>query len=378
MRVIQLVDKLNSGGGVPSFVYDLCFALKEAGCDITLIGILKNNSEKKAPYEELEAASIDVFELDAQSKKKAIIEYIPKLRERIKSIAEDKPTILNMHLKLSVLMGCFASIGLRNVKCVETYHNTYLHYHLQFNALRPFIKKYITVSETSRLELINFFHAPENKVVAVPNGVDRKKLRTMAGKPEKHDYLSIVSAGRLSYEKNFTVPVEALSSICSPTVRYTIIGDGPDKEKVDAARHGNENIILTGALPRSGVLKHLASADIVIMPSLWEGRSILQMEAMAFDVPLIIADVPGLREPFAESELKKEEEFRICRFGYIVRNNETHSFQLAIESFLAEGNQILRMRDYIKQISQSNELYITAKNYLEVFMSVMADSGKGD
>ena len=129
MRVIQLVDKLNSGGGVPSFVYDLCFALREAGCDITLIGILKNDSEKKAPYEQLDAAGIDVVELDAPSKKKAIIEYVPKLRETIKSTAGAESAILNMHLKLSVLMGCLASIGLRNVECVETYHNTYLHYH---------------------------------------------------------------------------------------------------------------------------------------------------------------------------------------------------------------------------------------------------------
>lgn len=50
MRVIQLVDKLGPSGGVPSFVYDLCFALKDAGCDITLIGILNNKSDKKAPY----------------------------------------------------------------------------------------------------------------------------------------------------------------------------------------------------------------------------------------------------------------------------------------------------------------------------------------
>ena len=371
MRVIQLVDKLNSGGGVSSFVYDLCFALREAGCDITLIGILKNDSEKKAPYEELETAGIDVVELDALSKKKAITYYIPKLRETIKNIASGEQTILNMHLKLSVLMGCCASIGLRNVKRIETYHNTYLHYHLQFNVLRPFIKKYITVSETSRLELIRDFHAPKDKVVAAPNGVDRIKLRALAGKPEKHDYLSIVSVGRLSYEKNFTVPVDALSSICSPMVRYTMIGEGPDKEKVDAARHGNENIILTGALPRNEVLKHLASADIVIMPSLWEGRSILQMEAMAFDDPLIISDVPGLREPFEELELSTGELYRRCKFGYIVRTNDAKSYAAAVENYLSNSKNREQMRNAVKQTSEKNDISITSKQYLKVFASVI-------
>ncbi len=371
MRVVQLVDKLSLVGGVPSFVYDLCFALREAGCDITLIGILKNDSEKKAPYEELKAAGIDVIELDAPSKKKAIIEYIPKLRRTIKSIAVDEPTILNMHLKLSVLMGCLASIGLKNVKGVETYHNTYLHYHLQFNILRPFIRKYITVSETSRLELINDFHAPKNKVVAAPNGVDRKKLRAMAGEPEKHNYLSIISVGRLSYEKNFVVPVEALSSICSPSAHYTMIGDGPDREKVDAARHGNESIILTGALPRREVLKHLASADLVIMPSLWEGRSILQLEAMAFDLPLVLSDVPGLREPFGEPELSENESYRRCEFGYLVKTNDTISYQEAIQDFIHNRSNWELMKQCVRKTSVENDIRRMISTYLDVYREVI-------
>ena len=371
MKVIQLVDKLSPSGGVPSFAYDLCFALKEAGCDITLIGILNNDSEKKAPYEELKSAGIDVVELDAPSKKKAIINYIPKLREIIKSIAEDETTILNMHLKLSVLMGCIASIGLRNIKCVETYHNTYLNYHLQFNLMRPFIKKYITVSETSRLELINEFHASENKVIAAPNGVDREKLRAMAGKPERHDYLSIVSVGRLSYEKNFAVSVEALASICSPSIRYTMIGDGPDREKVDAARHGNNNIVLIGSLPRNEVLKHLASADIVIMPSLWEGRSILQMEAMAFGVPLIISDVPGLREPLGENELKEGELYRQCEFGFIVSTNMITAYSRALQEMLNNKSFLEHARAYINSKSIEIDMKSTIDKYLSAYNSVI-------
>lgn len=376
MRVIQLVDKLNSGGGVPSFVYDLCLALKEAGCNITLVGILKNDSDEKAPFKELQAAGINIIEINAPSKKKAITNYIPKLRRTIKNIANKEQTVLNMHLKLSVLMGCLASIGLNNVKCVETYHNTYLNYHLQFNALRPFIKKYITVSETSRLELINEFHAPEKKVVAAPNGIDRKKIRKIAGEPIKHDYISIVSVGRLSYEKNFAVSVDALSTICSPTVRYTLIGDGPDLEIVDVARHGNENIILTGTLPRSEVLKHLASADLVIMPSLWEGRSILQLEAMAFDVPLMISDVPGLREPFKEQALQEDELYRCCRFGYLVKTSDTSAYQEAMRVFLQNQSTWGSMKQCIREVSLENDIQMMISIYLDVYKKITINKSR--
>ena len=54
MKIIHIMDNLGVSGGVNSFVYDLCYALKEQGCDVSLIGILdsqdKDNAEVvKAP-----------------------------------------------------------------------------------------------------------------------------------------------------------------------------------------------------------------------------------------------------------------------------------------------------------------------------------------
>lgn len=364
MKVIQLVDELDLTGGVPVFVYDLALALQKEGCEVIIIRIIEKNAEKKESYDELLAAGIKVISLGANSKINAITKHLSQLRRIIKEISHDEKTILNMHLKLSVLMGCIASAGIKNIVRIETYHNTYLHYHLQFNALRPFIKKYITVSETSRLELINQFNAPADKVLAAPNGVDREKLRKMAGPVEKHEYISIVSVGRLSYEKNFTVPVEALSSICSPSVQYTMIGDGPDREKVEAVRNGNEFITLTGSLERKDVFKHLAAADLVIMPSLWEGRSILQLEAMAFDVPLMISDVPGLREPFQENELNSGESYRRCRFGYLVRAKDKCSIREAVEDYVKNKEHVeANMRETVKAISYENDIAKTANRY---------------
>ncbi|MFQ9812846.1 MAG: hypothetical protein ACLRY7_08105 [Hominenteromicrobium sp.] len=34
MKVIQIMDNFIVEGGVNSFVYDLCYALKEQGCDV--------------------------------------------------------------------------------------------------------------------------------------------------------------------------------------------------------------------------------------------------------------------------------------------------------------------------------------------------------
>lgn len=364
MKIIHIMDNLGVSGGVNSFVYDLCFALKAQGCDVSLIGILKKGYERNPEIAQLRAAGIRVECVGATSKKDAIIHSIGKLKTLIKDIADGDATVCNLHLKLSVLMGVLATRGLKNVKCVETYHNTYHHYHLQCWACSPFIKKYICVSETAKEEMHRRFKIPYKKLVAIPNGVSRSKIRTLAKlqeyKPQKGK-VHIVSVGRLSYEKNFIVPVKAFVDMCNENVWYTLVGGGPQEEEIRSIASSNPYITLTGALSREETLQILAKADIVVMPSLWEGRSILQLETMSLDKPMIISDVPGLREPFRESALAENELFRACDFGFLVRTNELEPYRLAVQFFIK--NKDTTNYPAIKEISEQNDMEKVARAY---------------
>ena len=366
MKVIQIADDLSTGGGVNSFVYDLCYALKEQGCDVSLIGILKKGYDLNSEISQLRAAGIRVECISAVSKKDAIIHCIGKLKTLIKDIADGDSTVCNLHLKLSVLMGVLATRGLKNVKRVETYHNTYHHYHLQCWVCSPFIKKYICVSETAKEEMHRRFKTPYKKLVAIPNGVSRSRIRTLAKiqeyKPQKGK-IHIVSVGRLSYEKNFMAPVKAFINVCNENVQYTLVGGGPQEEEIKSIAFSNPYITLTGALSREKTLQILAKADIVVMPSLWEGRSILQLETMALDKPMIISDVPGLREPFQESALDENELFRVCDFGFLVKTNELESYRAAIRFFMNNKNTVDCAM--IREISEQNDMNKVAISYIK-------------
>lgn len=367
MKIFHVIDSLLTGG-VNSFVYDLCAAQKEAGEDVCIIVILKN--DEKADITPV-PDGVPAAYLNAPGKKAAILRYIPKLRKVIKRMAAGEETICNLHLKLSVLMGGLAAAGLKNVRCVETYHNSYRHYHLEFFLMQPFIKKYITVSETARQEMFDRFHAPKDKVIAAPNGIDREMIRRLAGEKQEHSFVQLISVGRLSREKNLSVPAEALSDRCNKDLRYEIIGDGEEKAKVEAARKRNEYITLAGTLPRDEVLKHLASADLLIMPSLWEGRSILQLEAMALDLPMIISDVPGLREPFGELPLRGNESWRRCVFGYLVKPKAKEAYLAAVQDFVMHPNLDDDMRPVIEAVSKKNGSEYTVEKYKAAYISVI-------
>ena len=365
------MDNLITAGGVNSFVYDLCIALKEAGQDVTLIGIIGDPVEVEGQALSVREAGIPVHCLCMNSKKKALAIGIPKLRRLVKEIAGAEKTICNLHLKLSVLMGGLSTIGLKNVKCVETYHNTYHHYHLEYFLMRPRIKKYITVSETAKQEMFDRFHAPKDKVVAAPNGVDREKLRSMVLKfGHGGEYVSVISVGRLSYEKNLIIPVKAFSVLCNKNIRYTVIGDGPQRQEIEESARGNKFIRFLGAVPRQTVLEELGAADVIVMPSLWEGRSILQLEAMAFDLPMILSDVPGLREPFGELPLKDGEKWRKCNFGYLVGVEDEGAYREVVQHFYDHKDQWVSMKETVKRTSISNNITQMVSDYIKVYYEV--------
>lgn len=374
MNVIQIMDNFNVGGGVNSFVYDLCYALKSNGCSVCLIGILVDGFDNNPEIMELRKSDIQVVCLGAKSKADAVFNYKNRLRKLLKEVSRNEKTICNLHLKLSVLMGIVATMGLRNIKCIETYHNTYHHYHLQCWACSPFIKKYITVSETAKNEMHDRFLIPYNRIISIPNGVPREKIKFMS-KSENiiHDeeIIRVVSVGRLSYEKNFKIAVQALVELSDNNFKYILIGSGPEELEIKKLAQRNPRITMMGALSREDALSEVSKADIVLMPSLWEGRSIFQMEAMALDKPLIISDVPGLREPFGEPELEVDEKFRVCSFGYLVRTLDCESYKGALKHFSINKNRVLdKMIDSVRKVSVMNDINKTAVEYIECYKSV--------
>ena len=166
MKVIQIMDNLETDGGVNSVVYDLCQAQRVLGADVSLIGIMDRGNSNNEQVQALRALGVSVHCLGAKSKPDALLRYVFALRNLIYEISGGETVICNLHLKLSVLMGTMAAVGLSNVVCIETYHNTYHHYWLQYNLCKFMIREYICVSETAYKEMQLRFHTPKHKPVS--------------------------------------------------------------------------------------------------------------------------------------------------------------------------------------------------------------------
>ncbi|MFF1449438.1 glycosyltransferase family 4 protein [Streptomyces sp. NPDC058274] len=104
----------------------------------------------------------------------------------------------------------------------------------------------------------------------------------------------VVCVGRLCRQKGQDVLLEAWGSVARrvPGARLVLVGDGPDAEGLRAL--APDSVLFAGAAPDA--VPWYRAADLVVLPSRWEGMALAPLEAMACGRPVVVTDVDGARE----------------------------------------------------------------------------------
>lgn len=117
--------------------------------------------------------------------------------------------------------------------------------------------------------------------------------------PRKDDELRIVYAGKLAVAKGVLWLIQALDRIQVPeNKRVSLLvagaGGGEEVESIRAAAAGNDRVRFLGALPQEELAKVFRSADVFVLPSMFEGLPLVAIEALACGCHAVISDLPGM------------------------------------------------------------------------------------
>ncbi|MEV0092645.1 glycosyltransferase family 4 protein [Streptomyces sp. NPDC050738] len=106
--------------------------------------------------------------------------------------------------------------------------------------------------------------------------------------------LSVVCVGRLCMQKGQDVLLQAWSAVVArfPDARLVLVGDGPDGEAL--RRAALPSVTFVGAVKDTAAWYR--AADLVVLPSRWEGIAVAPLEAMATGRAVVVTDVDGARE----------------------------------------------------------------------------------
>ncbi|MCP4641826.1 MAG: glycosyltransferase family 4 protein [bacterium] len=170
---------------------------------------------------------------------------------------------------------------------------------------------FVTVSESTRHELVSILGVPEERVHHVPNGVcldefdatfdtdalEAAKKRLGIARPY------FIHLGTVEPRKNIPRLVEAYARLrerCADCPQLVLVGKPgwlcePSLEAI-AAHGGAGDIVHVGYLERQEALTLLRGALGCVYPSLYEGFGLPVLEAMAARTPVITSNVSSMPE----------------------------------------------------------------------------------
>ena len=159
----------------------------------------------------------------------------------------------------------------------------------------------IAVSHYTKAKLVGNYDVPEWKITVVHNAVSRKESSPVraAGKPFGEKL--VLFLGRVTSQKGPGYFIDAAARVLKtdPTIRFVMAGSGdmlPGMIERAAEHRIGLNFHFTGFLRGSEVERIYAMSDLYVMPSVSEPFGISSLEAVMYDVPVIVSRQSGVGE----------------------------------------------------------------------------------
>jgi glycosyltransferase involved in cell wall biosynthesis len=156
------------------------------------------------------------------------------------------------------------------------------------------------------------------------------KARALLGMPGSGPTVGAV--GRLVEQKGHRFLLRAMAVVlrAHPAGQLVIIGEGPLQARLEAEASLlgiADSVRFLGARP--DVERLLPALDVLVSASLWEGLSIVILEALAAGVPVVATDVSGSREALTDG---------LGTCGLIVRPGDAEGLARAVLALLDDGD----------------------------------------
>lgn len=159
-------------------------------------------------------------------------------------------------------------------------------------SIEPSVRRYLGVSD--------------DRLATIPNAVDVERCDSLARPVDGHHMrrfvpsdaaFILVSVGRIEQNKGFHVLAGALASLASRSWCWVVIGDGPFRPALQrqlAALGLGDRVRLLGRATSRDLHAWYEAADVFVHPTLYEGSSLVTLEAMAHRRAVIATTAGGL------------------------------------------------------------------------------------
>lgn len=158
--------------------------------------------------------------------------------------------------------------------------------------------KIVAISREIYNDLINC-GVHKDKIVYIPNSVDTEYYTPSILKTWDSP-MNILFVGRLTEQKGVDTLLRAMKEVIAKGINHlslTLVGDGPLRVELESIVNDLEikqYVKFVGSM--SDVIQHYRNSHILVIPSHWEGLSLVLLEGMACGLAIVASTLGGNRE----------------------------------------------------------------------------------
>ena len=340
MRILHVVTRLGLGGA-ERVAETLASRMATGGNEITFVPVAASRDRAIADDMQASLVAAGVGVIDAGSMVTAKVAVLAAAGRLAETVERFRPDLVHLHTEIPEFAWVLAGLRsrrARDVPLVRTVHNTVLWG--GWGRLGRFAERRLdrasvaAVSEAASDAFVAWRvtagRQPGNPVV-IYNGVDVGALGDPPRKGRTPPLLCF--AGRFEPQKGIDVLLAAMGHLTAsdPPHRLAIYGSGTLEGAVSRAAEAWPDRLVVGP-PRADLRSHLGSFDAILLPSRFEGLSVLAIEALCSGVPVIATSAKGLDEVFPEGYPRRCTPGDPVAFASLVRDFLTNR-----ETWMAEA-----------------------------------------
>jgi len=155
----------------------------------------------------------------------------------------------------------------------------------------------LTVSSSAKADICRDFRVKPEKVHIIPLGVDTRLFHPRPGQPRVPGRIVAVTSADLPL-KGLPTLLRAVAKLVTERDAHLVVIGSPSaatREQLTQLALG-ERVTFASGLPDAEYARVLASAEVAVIPSLYEGFSLPAVEHMASGTPLIASKAGALPE----------------------------------------------------------------------------------
>jgi len=305
MKIALVYDAIYpyiKGGGEKRF-YEIGKRLAKKGHQVHLYGMKFWEGENVIKQNEMYLHSIcEAKKLYTKEGRRSILQAIYFGFHSMKLIKEDFDVIDCCGFPYFSLFSCKLVSLIKRKKLFSTWHEVWgKNYWYEYIGWRGYLgyiieklavlmpDKIISVSKHTTHKLKNELNS-KKPTYTVPNGIEFDFITKIKPAKEKSD---VIFVGRLISSKNVDILIKSIKLIKgkNPEMKFLIIGDGPEKKRLEALAQKlnlEKNIKFLGFLENhDDVYALMKSSKVFVLPSVREGFGIVVIEANACGIMVI-------------------------------------------------------------------------------------------